>query len=361
MPTVTFNISQTTFVAPIQPNNNFSFYPLINTGTDAGFGNSIGLLKFPLPQLPVSSVDSATLNLAVITKSGPAPSPVVVNKVTSAFDAATVTYATKPAFTATSSQYAVSQSDLYKTIHLDITSLVNEWLSGTAVNNGIALTNPDGTTLVQFATNNIVYEPYFPTVTITYSQSPVVNTGTNFSYEQLAHIIEQLIVMYPTNTITVFTRGLAASSVTGTPYQLFKSSTGTYGAIFILMDAGQQEAIPLNAITAIYTGDGTVYNPSITYLPPPQGLTPGFDSNLITAYYEYLDVSTDVAMYMGSNINASGTIYKNEYGIIVLSDADGNTPVFVPVNNINIVLPVPPAAQTVRNVQRPRIFIEARG
>ncbi|MDF2988834.1 MAG: hypothetical protein K0R50_4344 [Eubacterium sp.] len=306
-------------------------------------------------------MDSAILNLTVIVKSGSNPSPVLVNKVTSALDTTTVTYATKPAFTPTSAQYAVLQSDLYQTIHIDITTIVNEWLSGATVNNGLALTNSDGTTVVQFATNNIIYEPYFPTLTLTYSESPVVNTGENFSYAQLSHIIEQLIALYPANTITVFTRGLTASSVTGTPYQLYKSSTGTYGAIFILMDGGQQEAIPLNAITAIYTGNDTVYNPSITYLTPPQKFAPGFDSNLITAYYEYLDVSTDVVMYMGSNINASGTVYKNEYGIIVLSDADGNTPIFIPVNNINVVLPaLPSGGGSSLKSGIPKPFIEAK-
>lgn len=103
-------------------------------------------------------------------------------------------------------------------------------------------------------------------------------------------------------------------------------------------DGGNKEAIPLNAITAIYLGAGSVYNPSITYLTP-SGLASGFDTNLLSAYYESLPVSTDVHLFMGSNVNASGMVYKNEYGIIVLSDEEGNTPVFIPVFNINVVLP----------------------
>lgn len=343
MSTVTVNIPQTAFVASALPDNNFSLNPLMYAGTDPGFQTCISLLKIQLPQIPVSTVDKAELNLALISKSGANPSTVVVNKVTSPFETATVTYASLPAYTPTQAQYNVTASDLYTIIHIDVTSLVNEWLSGTSQNSGIALTNSDGTTEVLFATNDIMYEPYFPTLTLTYSESPV-NTGDNFSYAQLAHVIEQIISFYPTNVITVFTRGLNANTVTGTPYQLYKSSAGTYGAIFILMDAGQQEAIPLNAITAIYTGDGTVYNPAITYLTPPEIFTPGFDTNLITAYHEYLPVGTDVQMYMGSVINASGTVYKNEYGILVLSDGAGNTPVFVPVNNINAVLPAPAAS-----------------
>ncbi|HHW00994.1 MAG TPA: DNRLRE domain-containing protein [Clostridiaceae bacterium] len=338
MPTVTINLPRTTFVSSAMPDNNNSFYPLLYTGTDPNFQNCISLLEVELPTLPVTTVDSAILQLSVIAKSGDAPSPVVVNKVTSPFSAATVTYNTLPTYTATTSQISVTTTDLFKAVEIDITSLVNEWLNGTSQNFGIALTNNDGATVVQFANNNIVYEPYFPKLTLTYSEAPSDNTGYNFAYAQLAHVIEQIINLYPTNVITVFTRGLTASSVTGTPYELFKSSSGTFGTLFILDDVGQKEAIPLNAIAAIYLGAGSVYNPSITYLTP-SGLAPGFDTNLLSAYHEYLPVSTEIDIFMGSNIHASGMVYKNEYGIIVLSDTEGNTPIFIPVLNANVILP----------------------
>lgn len=339
MPNITVNIPDTTFVSALLPDYNFPDPPLLYTGTDPTFQDCISFMQITLPSLPVTTVDSALLELTVIAKGGADPSPVVVNRVTAPFDTDTVTYNTRPAFTATSSQLNVTTEDIYTTVQFDITALVNDWLSGTFTNDGIALTNSDGTTVVQFATNDIGYEPYFPRLSITYSGTPVEpTTAICFSYAQLANIIEQLITLYPTNVITVFTTGLNASSITGTPYQLFSSSEGTYGSIFILLDNGQQEAIPLNAITAIYTGDGTVYDPSITFLPTPQFL-PGCDTNLITAYHEYLPVSTDVQLYLGTIVQATGTIYKNEYGILVLSDADGNTPVFIPVINITAALP----------------------
>lgn len=356
MPTVMQGIPNTTFVSSALPNNNFSFFPSIYTGTDLSLQNCIGLLQIALPSLPVTAVDSALLQLTVVVKRGMAPSPVVVNRVTSPFSAGTVTYNTRPSFTATPSQINVTKSDLYTTVRIDVTTLVNGWLDGTFTNNGIALTNPDGTTVVQFGTNNSVCRPYFPKLILTYSTTPVPPaTATYFSYAQLAHVIEQLIVLYPTNVITVFTNGFNASSVTGTPYKLYSSSEGTYGAIFILIDDGQQEAIPLNAITAIYTGDGTVYNPSITYLAPPK-FPESYDTNLITAMHDYLPVSTDVQMYLGSIISAAGTIYKNEYGILVLSDADGNTPVFIPVTNITVILPSNMTGESKKGV-RPHVTI----
>ncbi len=338
MSTVVVDIPSTTFVSSAQPTINFSVYPTIYSGTDTQYQNCISLMQIALPSLPVNFVDSAVLQLAVIAKSGTNPSPVVVNTVMEPFNRTTVTYNTRPAFTPTQSKVDVTTNDLYKTVDIDITALVNSWLSGTVANNGLALTNSDGTTTVQFGTDNISWEPYYPKLTITYSGTPSENSATNFYYSQLAHIIQQIIMFYPTNTVTVFTKGLTASSITGTPYQLFTSSVAKNGALFIVMDNGQEQAIPLNSITAIYTGDGTVYNPSFTYLPVP-AFTPGYDTDIVTAYYEYLNSKTDVDIYTGSNVHATGTIYKNEYGIIVLSDGSGNTPVFIPVLPITATIP----------------------
>ncbi len=338
MSTVVVDIPSTTFVSSAQPAINFSVYPTIYSGTDTQYQNCIGLMQIALPALPVNFVESAVLQLAVIAKSGTNPSPVVVNTVMEPYNRTTVTYNTRPAFTPTQSQVNITTSDLYKTVEIDITSMVNSWLSGTVANNGLALTNSDGTTVVQFGTNNISWEPYYPKLIITYSGTPSENSATNFYYSQLAHIIQQIIMFYPSSTITVFTKGLTASSITGTPYNLFASSVATKGAVFIVMDNGQEQAIPLNSITAIYTGDGTVYNPSITYLPAP-AFPAGYDTDIITAYYEYLNSKTDVDIYTGSNVHATGTIYKNEYGIIVLSDGSGNTPVFIPVLPITAIIP----------------------
>lgn len=173
MPTTTLNIPNTTFVSSAQPDDNLSFYPTMYAGTDPTFQNCISLLQVTMPPLPVTQVDSAILQFAVIVKSGADPSPVVVNRVTTPFSTSTVTYHTRPTFTATPSQINVTTADLYNTVQLDVTALVNSWLDGTFINNGIALTNSDGTTVVQFATNNIGYQPYFPELVLTYSSSPV--------------------------------------------------------------------------------------------------------------------------------------------------------------------------------------------
>lgn len=339
MSNVTLNISDTAYVSSLLPDTNISTLPLIFAGTDQTYLDCISYLQFTLPSLPVTSVDSALLELSVIAKTGISPSPVLVNRVTVPFSTDTVTYNTRPAFTATAIQYNVTTSDINSTIQIDVTTLVNDWLSGTFPNYGIALTNSDGTSVVEFATDGIQYEPFYPRLVITYTGSPVDNTAICFTYAQLAHIIDQLITLYPTSLMTVYTNSFGESIMTGTPYQLYSSAEGTYGSIFILLDNGQQKAIPLNVIAAIYSGDNTVYNPSITFLPTPI-FPSGCDTNLITAYHDFLAASTEVEMYLGSHIQASGTLWKNEYGIIVLSNEDGSNPVFIPVINISTIFPL---------------------
>jgi hypothetical protein len=276
--------------------------------------------------------------MSVIAKSGATASPIVVNRVIAPLNTNSVTYNTRPSFVATPSQINVTTSDIYTTVQIDITTLVNGWLNGTYTNYGLALTNPDGTTVVQFGTNHIIYEPHFPKLLVNYPVGPE-SSAINFCYDQLAHLIEQLIVLYPTNAITVYTTGAFPYYVTGTPYQLYSSPEGTYGGIFVVdSGGGQYGAIPLDAIVAIDLGTGGVYNPAITYLTPPT-FPQGFDTNIVTAIHDYLPVPTSAEIDMGANLYSLGPVYKDEYGIIVQADALGNLPTFIPVMKITGIYP----------------------
>ena len=344
MPTMTLDISDATFVSSAQPNSNFSFYPLMYTGTDARLLNCISLMRITLPELPVNQVDNAKLQLTMIAKSGASPSPIVVNKATSYFDPSTVTYSTRPSFTATTSAVNISTTDINVAVNIDVTDLINNWLSG-APNNGIVLTNSNDKTLVEFAKNAVLYELYFPKLVLTYSSTPLDNTAICFSYAQLANLITQLIRFYPTATMSVYTKGFNAATVSGTPVKLYASPDATYGTLVVLGDGGYG-AVPLNAISAIGLPAGMVYNPLITYLTAPVFPT-GCDKNLITAYHDYLPLSTSVTVYSGTLIQASGIVYKNEYGILVLADDNlGTNPTFMPVVNITAIVTSTPANKT---------------
>ncbi len=229
MPTVILNTTETTFVSSAFPDANFSANPVIYAGTDAIFQNSISFLRYTIPSLPVSAVDSALLQLSVIIKTGDAPSPVVINRVTSELNTETVTYNTQPAFTATPSQINISTGDLYTTVQIDVTELVNQWINGTFPNNGIALTNPDGITSVGFGTNEILHEPFYPVLILTYSETPA-------EAETYAYIYNTDNQSIPVEGLIPFTTNGALLGVThnaGTG-QITIENDGTYAVWFMV-------------------------------------------------------------------------------------------------------------------------------
>ncbi|MEI6101918.1 MAG: hypothetical protein WCP73_08780, partial [Eubacteriales bacterium] len=104
---------------------------------------------------------------------------------------------------------------------------------------------------------------------------------------------------------------------------------------------------PLTSITAIYVGDGTVYNPSIRYLKTPSPLPPGCDTNFLASVQSYLPLLTNVSIILGVSTQATGLVYKNKFGLLVLSDEHGNTPVFLAPGKIaTIVTNSPPGTQS---------------
>lgn len=173
MSTEFLNTSETTFVSSALPDTNFSTNPVIHAGTDEAFQNTISFLRYTFPTLPVSEVDSAILQLAIITKTGTALAPVVINRVTSSLDTDTVTYNTRPSFIPTDSQIKIAKDALYTTVQIDITELVNQWIKGTYPNYGLALTDSDDTTAVGFGNNEILHEPFYPVLILTYSETSV--------------------------------------------------------------------------------------------------------------------------------------------------------------------------------------------
>lgn len=356
MPTVSVTIPQTTFISSAQPNNNYSFYPLMYTGEDLDFQSCISLMQIDLSSVPVTQVDSAMLQLSVIAKTGTAPSPIVVNRVTEAFDTATVTYTSRPSYMATASQINVTAADLYTTVDIDVTALVNGWLNGTMPNDGIALTNSDGVTLVYFATNAIVYPPYFPKLSVTYSNVPSSgNSALCFCYAQLANVIKQLFTQLRTDTFNIYTNGFNASSISGTPFELYASPDATYGTLAVLGDLANQAAVPLTSMTVISLPAGTAY-PSIQYLPVPT-FPAGCDKNLVTAYHDYLPVGTNVTLYLGSIVSASGMIFRNEYGLLVLADdLSGTSAAFIPIFNITAISITAPTFDLMKKSPLPLII-----
>lgn len=167
MATQTLLSTGTTFVSSQLANYNLSSNAIIVVGTSPTYLNSISFLKFDISSLPVSSVDSALLRLFVFTKTGASSSPIVVNRVTSDFSISSVTYNTQPTYVPTASTTNISTDEVLQYIEIDVTDLVNQWLDETFQNYGIALTNSDETTSVEFG-GKPIGDSYEPQLVITY-------------------------------------------------------------------------------------------------------------------------------------------------------------------------------------------------
>ena len=179
-----------------------------------------------------------------------------------------------------------------------------------------------------------------------------------FAVSQLIHVLSQMITTYATNTWTVYSESL--SNYSGVPLDLYTAPDAVNPGLLRLVDInGDYEIIPIENITAIYPGDGTVYNPEFTYLTPPDPLPVSCDSDMLAAIQSYLVVGTTVEMRLGPAVSASGDVYRNEFGVIVLSDTDGNTPVFIASPKILRIFITgnPPVSKQPVDSKKPKIEI----
>jgi hypothetical protein len=161
----------------------------------------------------------------------------------------------------------------------------------------------------------------------------------SFVYAQLANVLAQIVRYYPTTTLIAHTNGFTFPELEGTPVELYSSPDATYGGLFIIEANGLNGAIPLQTISTVTFRGGIAYNPAISFLPKPI-FPSGFDTNIVTAFHDYLPVGTPVIIYMGTVVNVPGVVYKNVYGMLVVADdMSGINPSFIPVTNITGILP----------------------
>lgn len=166
------------------------------------------------------------------------------------------------------------------------------------------------------------------------------DTAVSFTYAQLAHVLTQLIQFYPATVVKAYTIGFAFTfaGLEGTPVELYTSADASYGGLFVMEDAPNTGALPLQAIASlVYTG-GVAYNPAIAFIPKPE-FPPGCDNNILTAVHDYLTIGDSVTVYTGGGVEAVGVVYKNPYGMIVIADdITGLNPTFIPITNLTGIL-----------------------
>lgn len=157
-----------------------------------------------------------------------------------------------------------------------------------------------------------------------------------FAVLQFANILRQMVTAYASTTWSVFSESLVSYS--GVPVDVYTSPLASGPGLLRLLNSGQYLAFPIQNITAIYPGEGTIYDPDFEYLPLPDPLPQSCNTDILAAILSYLPVGTPgVSFRLGPSTSASGSVYRNEYGVVVLSDEQGNTPIFLAAPKILMI------------------------
>ena len=106
-----------------------------------------------------------------------------------------------------------------------------------------------------------------------------------FALDQFAHVLEQIVTLYPGASVSLFSNRLA--TITGPINSLYRSP----------------------------------YDSSITYLTSPDPFPQNCDTDQIKNIHDYVAVGDSISFTTGPTTSASGDITINEYGILVFADA----------------------------------------
>jgi uncharacterized lipoprotein YddW (UPF0748 family) len=165
--TSTANDVEDTFVSSQNPTTNYATSQYLVVGKHQTFATTRSYLKFKLPELPKGAViQSAKLSLYQYYNTTN-QAQVDIRPITSAWNATTVNWNTKPSVGSSISNLTVEKPAWYD---FYITNLVSNWYNGTA-NHGVAVQFRDETqaTKIFYSNNHATYTTQKPKLTITYS------------------------------------------------------------------------------------------------------------------------------------------------------------------------------------------------
>lgn len=155
------------------------------------------------------------------------------------------------------------------------------------------------------------------------------NTVECFCVQQMRSVLEQIIALYPNDTVVVaMESGDNASGRLGALLPA-PNTNPQAGLLELVNNQGAREALPLCRIASVRI-TSAVYNNAITYLPAPVPAPEGCGADCQAAVRSYLPVGTTSAgINAGGQTVAQGTVLKNESGMLVLVGPNNSDPTFV--------------------------------
>ena len=193
-----------------------------NYGTSSNLyvgGGNTSFVQFDTMQLPAGTTSSqvSKATLLVFVNRVNASAAVSVNAVTSPWSEGAVTFANMPTVSSTvSGTFTPTTAGVY--IAVDVTALVQGWVSGTTANNGIALTSASGNVLFDSKENDQTAHPARLNVTLSTTLPTISGGGISYGTGSTGSIsVNNSNPLAPVITATLPTvvQSIAVASSTG--------------------------------------------------------------------------------------------------------------------------------------------------
>ena len=215
----------------------------------------------------------------------------------------------------------------------------------TGANGATGVTGPTGPTGANGVTGptgptgaNGVTGPTGPTgaTGVTGPTGPTGNTNSACCgcTEQIRNILQQIITLYPNNNIFVTLR--SGDAVVGRPGALIPGPNGQTGLFEVTTSQNLTQFLSICSIDTIQINNAT-YNDAITYLPEPVPAPTDCCSDCESTIRSRLPVGTpNVSINTSTQTPSTGTVIRNEFGMIVLANEAAATITFLSSCSIDL-------------------------
>lgn len=152
--------------------------------------------------------------------------------------------------------------------------------------------------------------------------------------EQMRNIIQQIITLYPNQTLLVTLD--SGDAIFGRPGALIPGPNGRTGVFEVITTQDLSLYLSICSIDSIQINDAT-YNNAIVYLPEPVPAPADCCADCEEAIRSLLPVGTPNAnIITSSQVPSMGTVIRNEYGMIVLANEAANNITFISTCSIDL-------------------------
>ena len=152
--------------------------------------------------------------------------------------------------------------------------------------------------------------------------------------EQIRNILQQIVTLYPNNNIFVTLR--SGDAVVGRPGALIPGPNGRIGLFEVATTQNLSQFLSNCSIDTIQINNAT-YNDTIVYLPEPVPAPTDCCSDCESTIRSRLPVGTsNVSIITSTQTPSTGTVIRNEFGMIVLANEAAATITFISSCSIDL-------------------------